>query len=125
LVPLAPLPAKLFQCATKLAANGPYLFPSNVSKDGILGEYTLRQAIDRLIKSGRLDCKPFSPKDLRTTVKTGMARLGISREVRDRVQNHKPQGIGDTAYNFHDYIKEKREALERWAAHVQKLIKSA
>ena len=61
-------------------------------------------------------------KDLRTTVKTGMARLGILREIRDRVQNHKPQGIGDKGYNFHEYMDEKRDALERWVAHIEKLI---
>ena len=54
--------------------------------------------------------------------KTGMTRLGIPREIRDRVQNHKPQGIGDKAYNFHEYMDEKRDALERWAGHIEKLV---
>ena len=48
-----------------------------------------------------------------------MAALRIPREIRDAVQNHKPQGIGDRAYNFHDYADEKREALQRWADHVR------
>ena len=56
-------------------------------------------------------------------MKTGMAALRIPREIRDAVQNHKPQGIGDRAYNFHDYADEKREALERWADHVEKIVK--
>ena len=54
-----------------------------------------------------------------------MAALRIPREIRDAVQNHKPQGIGDRAYNFHDYADEKREALQRWADHVEKLVKSS
>jgi integrase len=122
LVPLPPLAAKLFRRGVELAGDAAFVFPSDATKDGILGEYTLGQATNRLIKTGRLACKPFSPKDLRTTVKTGMARLGIPREIRDRVQNHKPQGIGDKAYNFHEYTDEKRDALDRWVTHVKKLI---
>ena len=57
-------------------------------------------------------------------MKTGMAALRIPREIRDAVQNHKPEGIGDRAYNFHDYADEKREALETWAKHVTKLLRS-
>jgi hypothetical protein len=55
-------------------------------------------------------------------VKTGMARVGVTREIRDAVQNHKPQGIGDRAYNFHAYAPEKREALQRWADHVMSIV---
>ena len=57
-------------------------------------------------------------------MKTGMAALRIPREIRDAVQNHKPGGIGDRAYNFHDYAEEKREALETWAKYVTKLLRS-
>ena len=122
LVPLPSLAVKLFRRAVELAGDAPFVFPSDKTRNAILGEYTLGQATERLITSGRMKCKPFSPKDLRTTVKTGLARLGIPREIRDRVQNHKPQGVGDRDYNFHDYIDEKREALERWAAHIETLI---
>jgi hypothetical protein len=87
-----------------------------------MGAYTLRQAVERLFIHHGLGIQPFSPKDLRSTVKTGMARLGVIKEIRDAVQNHKPQGIGDRAYNFHAYAKEKREALMRWADHVSGLI---
>src|SRR5262245_66245896 len=65
-----------------------------------------------------------SPKISAPTVKTGMARLGITKEVRDAVQNHKPQGIGDRAYNFHAYAREKREALQRWADHVIAIVEA-
>jgi integrase len=57
LVPLPPLPATLFRRAIELAADTPLVFPSDVTKDGILGEYTLGQATQRLIESGKLACK--------------------------------------------------------------------
>ena len=56
------------------------------------------------------------------TVKSGMAGLRIRREIWGAVQNHKPQGIGDRAYNLHDYAGEKREALQSWADNVERLV---
>jgi integrase len=122
-VPLVPATLKLFERAIELAGGSTHAFPSSHTRDGILGEYTLRQAIDRLfMRLPGSQFEPFSPKDLRTTVKTGMARLGVPKEVRDAVQNHKPQGIGDRAYNFHAYAREKRDALQRWADHVIAIV---
>jgi integrase len=121
-VPLMGATVELFRQAIHLAGASAFAFPSPLTDDGIMGEFTLRQAIERLFAHGRLAIEPFSPKDLRTTVKTGMALLGVTREVRDAVQNHKPQGIGDRAYNFHAYAKEKREALQLWTDHVTAIV---
>jgi integrase len=124
MVPLVPMTAELFSRAIDLAGGSPFVFPSPITDDGILGEYTPRQAVERLLDQGSPGIVPFSPKDLRTTVKTGMARLGIIKEIRDAVQNHKPQGIGDRAYNFHAYSQEKREALQRWTDHVIAVVEA-
>jgi integrase len=121
-VPLVRATARLFGIAAGLGHGSPFVFPSADTADGILGRYTLQQALKRLITRQGVKIEPFSPKDLRSTVKTGMARLGIPKEVRDSVQNHKPQGIGDRAYNFHQYAKEKRQALEMWTNHVAPLM---
>ena len=121
-VPLVPATVALFKKARAMSGRSPYIFSSNETEDGILGEYTARQAILRLFEQGKLMGRRFKPKDLRTTVKTGMARLGVPREVRDAIQNHKPQGIGDKAYNMHDYLPEMRKALQLWTDHVMKLV---
>jgi integrase len=61
--------------------------------------------------------------DLRRTAATGMARLGISPPVIERVLNH-ASSAGPLAaiYQRYDYAKEKREALEAWALEVARLI---
>ena len=122
IVPLNPSTVALFEQALAVSNESRYVFPSHETDDGILGEYTARQAVLRLFEQNKLTCSRFKPKDLRTTVKTGMARLGVPREVRDAVQNHKPQGIGDKAYNMHDYLPEMRKALRLWTDHVLKLV---
>lgn len=55
-----------------------------------------------------------TPHDLRRTVATRMAALGVDRTVQDRILNHVDQSVGG-GYDRHTYDTEKREALERWA----------
>ena len=62
--------------------------------------------------------------DLRRTVASGLQRLGVRLEVTEAVLNHRS---GSTAgivgvYQRHDYADEKRDALQRWADHVDALV---
>jgi integrase len=62
--------------------------------------------------------------DLRRTVASGLQRLGVRLEVTEAVLNHRS---GSTAgivgvYQRHDYAAEKRDALQRWADHVDALV---
>ena len=51
---------------------------------------------------------------------TGMARLRVPPHIADAVLNHKSGTIKGVAavYNRHAYLDERREALEKWEAHV-------
>jgi integrase len=53
----------------------------------------------------RLGVEFFTPHDLRRTVATRMAEMGIMEEIIDRVLNHTRQGIIRT-YNHYAYDKE-------------------
>lgn len=65
----------------------------------------------------------WRPHDLRRTLETGMARLGIAESLIDRITNHiSGQPKIRRVYNRHDYATEKREALDAWAAHVLGLV---
>ena len=59
--------------------------------------------------------------DLRRSVQTRMIRLGISRDVVNRILNH-AMGPIDEAYDLHDYLSEKAEALRRWADELERII---
>ena len=58
--------------------------------------------------------------DLRRTCVSGMARLGIAPHVADKVLNHQSGTISGVAavYQRHDFLRERKVALERWGAHV-------
>jgi integrase len=62
--------------------------------------------------------------DIRRTVASGMARLGIDPHVIEKILNHKSGIIAGVAavYNRYGYEREKREALDRWASHVDALL---
>jgi integrase len=69
--------------------------------------------------------EPFTLHDLRRTAATGMAGLGVAHHVVDRILNHVAGKISGVAriYNRHEYADERRAALERWARHVEELIR--
>lgn len=62
--------------------------------------------------------------DLRRTVGTHLARLGVRQEVTEALQNHKSGKVSGVAaiYNRHSYAHEKREALDAWATEVQRTV---
>jgi integrase len=62
--------------------------------------------------------------DLRRTVVTGMARLGVPPHVADKVLNHQCGTISGVAavYQRHEFLAERKDALDRWAAHVEQLV---
>jgi len=60
----------------------------------------------------------FVARDLRRTCKTLMGEIGVSKELRDRIQNHALQDVSSKHYDRYDYLVEKRRALEQWENRV-------
>jgi integrase len=62
--------------------------------------------------------------DLRRTCISGMARLGISPHVADKVLNHQSGTISGVAavYQRHEFLAERQAALDMWGAHVGRLL---
>lgn len=58
--------------------------------------------------------------DLRRTMVTYMARVGIAQHVSDRILNHKSGVISGVAavYQQHEFREERKEALEKWSTHL-------
>ncbi len=63
--------------------------------------------------------------DLRRTVASNMAKLGIAPHVIEKVLNHSTGAISGVAavYNRYAYIEEKRAALETWARALEALVR--
>jgi integrase len=65
--------------------------------------------------------EPFTLHDFRRTVRSKLAELGVPREIARKVVNHE-DGKVDRIYNRHEYMAEKREALEKWERHLMELV---
>ena len=63
--------------------------------------------------------------DLRRTCVSGMARLGIAPHVADKILNHQAGTISGVAavYQRHDFLADRRAALELWGTHVGRLLR--
>jgi integrase len=63
--------------------------------------------------------------DLRRTCVSGMARLGVAPHVADKILNHQSGTISGVAavYQRHQFLAERRAALDQWGAHVSQLLK--
>lgn len=64
---------------------------------------------------------PWTPHDLRRTAASLMAGNGVNPFTVERVLNHALQGV-QAVYNRHSYDAEKRQALDRWGAHLGRLL---
>jgi integrase len=109
-----------FRVLKRMADRSAYVFPAEIG-DGPADPKLLTRSMSRhhrLFK--RAGVEPFVLHDLRRTVRSGLSRLGVPPHISERVLNHAQPGIVAT-YDVYAYGAEKREALERWAAHLRKL----
>lgn len=61
----------------------------------------------------------FQLKRIRSGVETLLAARGVSREVRGHLQSHGLTGVQARHYDGHDYMAEKRSALEILSRELQ------
>jgi hypothetical protein len=93
------------------------------SADGrrsIGGFSRLKHALDVRMKPAT----PWVLHDLRRVLASGMQKLGIRVEVVEQVLNHRSGTFGGivAVYQRFDYLDEKRDALQRWGDHIERLV---
>jgi integrase len=108
------------------AAAGPaWVFPGPGSR-GSITVFAVAKAIERSIAHFGVD--PFTSHDLRRTAATEMETIGISPFIVAHVLGHvsvTKASITSKVYAHYEYEKEKREAIERWEAHLQGIVTGA
>ena len=63
----------------------------------------------------------FTPHDLRRTLRTRLAEIGVSDSIAERVLGHKPQGV-QAIYNRFSYDAEKTNALALWERRLSEIL---
>ena len=61
-------------------------------------------------------------RDLRRTWKTLAGKAGMSKEIRDRIQNHALQDVSSRSYDRWNYMREKRAGMTKWDRYIRSLL---
>ena len=123
-----PLPDEALEWLYELniRANGSeFVFPNRrASKRGHISPDTLNAAIQKLHRENKFSIEHFTVHDLRRTCRSMLASEGVPGHVAERCLNHKLKGV-EGIYNRHDYMDERREALQLIATKLAPIINQA
>jgi integrase len=91
---------------------------------GFGGWNEAKKTLDSRIAEAGKPLEHWTQHDIRRTVATRMADLGVQPHIIEAVLNHVSGHKGGVAgiYNRATYDREKREALNLWAEHVMALV---
>jgi integrase len=118
-IPLAPVGAAIVE---KLVARAKALGSNSLfSSGGAVVHYSTPGKRVSTI-SAKIGGQPFDLRDIRRTAETSLAELGVRKDIRARVLSHGVGGIQDTRYDFYEYQKESRDALQRWEIALERVM---
>lgn len=120
-VPLVGTALDLLDEARDILGGEEYVFAS--SRNGGKNAITVRSLARSVTRHHEeMGIKtPFVPHDLRRTVRTRLAELGVDDVVAEKVLGHQLQGILKV-YNQHAYAQEKRSALLAWERRLRGIL---
>ena len=118
-VPITQFHMSLLDEAKLLSQHSIYVFPST-KKDAPRRYDSLTNAVSKYVNKSGMNS--FSPRDLRRTFKTLSGSMGISIELRNRLQGHALQDVGSVYYDRYDYLDEKRQAMAVWINGLSKMV---
>lgn len=96
-------------------ALGPFLFTVTAGESGAVYatvQHRVRDVAAAMQAAGELEKGAFTVGDLRRTVETRLSAAGVGVDVRAQLQSHGLGGVQARHYDRHDYLSEKRAALE-------------
>jgi integrase len=126
-IPLSSLARSILMALPRIGDADGFVFTTGSRGRGAFNDYSrgkikLDEAIADLTEDGQ-PIPHWTLHDIRRTVASGMARLGIQLPVTEKILNHISGSFAGVAgvYQLHDFADEKRRALEIWTAHVLSL----
>jgi integrase len=119
---LIPLPRQAVDLLRELPPNRHGLFfPNQYDPERPADLDSLRDLVDRFLDD-HPDFQSFTPRDIRRTWKTLTGDAGISKEDRDRLQNHVKGDVSSRHSDRYEYLAEKRAAMATWEAYLDRVI---
>jgi integrase len=122
LIPLNHLAMTVLDSIQDHRDASPYLFSHRLDSNKPMPLASISRAANRFTKIKSNNFEPFTPRDLRRTCKTRMGELGLSKEIRDRINNHALGDVSSKHYDRYDYLPEKQKALDAWGKRLEQII---
>ena len=112
----------------KRFADGPRAFARFQSPTSLsalmVGQFELPSHLHAAGSGGLGEIKPWHLHDIRRTVATNLARMKVPPQVTEAILNHRGSRGGVAGiYTVYSYDAEKRQALRKWAKHVERLVR--
>jgi integrase len=125
-VPLSSAAMAILKGLPQIGPEARFVLTTNGSRP-VSGFSRAKAALDKRILDSGAEVPPWRLHDLRRTVASGMAALGINLPAIEKVLNHTSGSFGGIVgvYQRHSYAEEKRQALEAWGRFVTDLVDDA
>ena len=126
-VPIAPWVQSILAALPRFEGSDFVL--TSTGKTAISGYSKCKIALDAAIAelNGGVPIEAWRLHDLRRSMASGMAKMGMQMPVVEKLLNHVSGSFGGVAgvYQRHDFADEKRRALELWANHLATIVDGA
>lgn len=105
-----------------MAGRSSFVFP-NVAGDSYADPKLITRSIARIQGSmkKKWGFEQWTGHDLRRTGRTGLSSLNVTLHIAERCLNHSIRKSIEVTYDRHDYLDQRRVALDKWAAHLASL----
>ena len=125
IVPLTDLAiAALHEIPSRAVEGCDYVFTTNGTSPAS-GYSRAKRRLDTLM-SGlcQQSLENWTFHDLRRTVATNLAQMGVAQHVIERLLNHLPRQLRGVAriYNRYEYLEERRTALMAWDSRIREIV---
>jgi integrase len=127
-VPLNAEMLEVMEALPRFNAGGDFLFTTGNGQRPVSGFSKMKSRLDKLmleelqkIDPAKVRLEPWTIHDIRRTVRTHLSALPVPELVRELILAHAQPRLHKT-YDQFAYLKEKREALELWAARLKLIV---
>jgi integrase len=121
-VPLSPAARAVIDLQPRIAGS-PFVFSGRTGTGHFVGYSKSKPALDKAVTAanGGVSLPNWTLHDLRRTARSLMSRVKVVADVAERTIGHAIPGVRAT-YDKHDFLDEKRDALVRIAAEIERIL---
>ena len=117
IVPLARQVVAILQDLHRYTGSGRYLFPSMRAKSAPISDVTLLAALRRM----GYDKESMTVHGFRSMASTLLNEQGYNRDWIERQLAHGERNTVRAAYNYAEYLPERRRMMQEWADYLDEL----